>query len=157
MNKPVESALAFQYAPPDRIETHEVLNQASPCAGHNAFTDDVALRELVVRHAAWSVPGATRLGPLAGDEATQDLARLANAHGVPSLAWTTAEPSGHFARAVLSDLWNQVESGTACPTGMACAACAGFAAGQISRSGARRRCRAATMAAACRCRRRPAR
>ena len=160
MNKPVESPLAFDYALPDRIETHEVLNQASACAGHNAFSDDVALRELVERHAAWSVGDATQLGALAGDEAIQDLARLANehgpqlrshdrfgnrldwvefhpawhqlmtlaiAHGVPSLAWTTTEPSGHFARAVLSYLWNQVESGTACPTGMAYAACAGFA------------------------------
>ncbi|MET3493504.1 acyl-CoA dehydrogenase family protein [Variovorax boronicumulans] len=141
-------------------ETHKVLNQADPCVGHNAFTDDVALRELVARHAAWSIPNATALGALAGDEEVQDLARLANehcpqlrthdrfgnrldwvefhpawhrlmalgfAHGVPSLAWTTPEPSGHFARAVLSYLWNQVENGTGCPTGMAYAACAGFA------------------------------
>ena len=48
-------------------------------------------------------------------------------HGVAGLAWTTREPSGHFARAVLSYLWNQIENGTGCPTGMAYAACAGFA------------------------------
>jgi len=46
---------------------------------------------------------------------------------VHSLAWTTEKPGGHFARAVQSYLWNQVENGVGCPTGMAYAACAGFA------------------------------
>jgi putative acyl-CoA dehydrogenase len=55
------------------------------------------------------------------------LMALGFGHGVAGLAWTTREPSGHFARAVLSYLWNQVENGTGCPTGMAYAACAGFA------------------------------
>ncbi len=35
-------------------------------------------------------------------------------------------PNPHFARAVLAYLWNQVEHGTGCPTGMAYAAHAGF-------------------------------
>ncbi|MCA0422296.1 MAG: acyl-CoA dehydrogenase family protein, partial [Proteobacteria bacterium] len=47
---------------------------------------------------------------------------------VPSLAWRTNQKNGHTARAVLSYLWNQVEHGTACPTGMAYAANAGFEA-----------------------------
>ncbi|SFP86851.1 putative acyl-CoA dehydrogenase [Variovorax sp. OK605] len=165
MNMPLEStAPALASAPtfrsPEGVETHEVLNQARPCVGHNAFTGDVALRDLVARHAAWSIPHATRVGALAGNEEVQDLARLANEHSpqlrthdrfgnrldwvefhpawhqlmalgtgheVASLAWTTAEPSGHLARAVLSYLWNQVENGTACPLGMAYAASAGFA------------------------------
>ena len=52
---------------------------------------------------------------------------LAFGNGVHSLAWTTEQPMGHFARAVLSYLWNQVENGVGCPTGMAYAAAAGFA------------------------------
>ncbi|MDQ0590483.1 acyl-CoA dehydrogenase family protein [Variovorax paradoxus] len=161
MNMPLESTVPeFQSALGDGTDTHKVFNQADPCVGHNAFTGDVALRDLVARHAAWSMPNATALGALAGNEEVQELARLANehspqlrthdrfgnrldwvefhpawhrlmalgfAHGVPSLAWTTDEPSGHLARAVLSYLWNQVENGTGCPTGMAYAACAGFA------------------------------
>jgi putative acyl-CoA dehydrogenase len=161
MNMPVESsAAAFRFNLAGGAETHEVLNQAAPCTGHNAFSGDAALRELVARHASWCIPNAAALGALAGDEQVQDLARLANehgpqlrshdrfgnrldwvefhpawhqlmslafGHGVPGLAWTTRESSGHFARAVLSYLWNQVEHGTACPTGMAYAACAGFA------------------------------
>ena len=101
------------------------------------------------------------LGALAGDEQTQELARLANRHApelkthdrygnridwvefhpswhalmtlawkheVPNLAWRADAPGGHYARAVLSYLWNQVEHGTGCPTGMAYAAHAGFEA-----------------------------
>ena len=161
MNMHLEStSLALQIPSTDRVETHEVLNQAALCLGHNAFTGDVALQELVAVHAPWLIPNATSLGALAGDEQVQDLARLANEHnpqlrshdrfgnrldwvefhpawhqlmalafrhGVHGLAWTTREFSGHFARAVLSYLWNQVENGTGCPTGMAYAACAGFA------------------------------
>lgn len=56
------------------------------------------------------------------------LMELAWRHEVPSLAWRTNQQGGHFARAALSYLWNQVEHGTACPTGMAYAAYAGFEA-----------------------------
>ena len=54
------------------------------------------------------------------------LMHLAFSHQVHSLAWTTTQRGGHFARAALSYLWNQVESGVGCPTGMAYAAVAGF-------------------------------
>ena len=57
-----------------------------------------------------------------------ELMALAYRHEVHSLAWTAAEPQPHYARAVLSYLWNQVEHGTACPTGMAYASHAGFTA-----------------------------
>ena len=55
-----------------------------------------------------------------------ELMSLAWKHEVPNLTWRTKEKNGHFARAVLSYLWNQVEHGTACPTGMAYASYAGF-------------------------------
>ncbi len=142
------------------MSTHQVLNQARPATGFNAFEGDAVLREQVQRHAPWSADRATRLGALAGDEQTQEAARLANEYGpqlkshdrfgnrldwvefhpawhqlmglafgsgVHSLAWTAPQPGGHFARAVLSYLWNQVENGVGCPTGMAYAAAAGFA------------------------------
>ncbi|WP_029525026.1 acyl-CoA dehydrogenase family protein [Polaromonas glacialis] len=54
------------------------------------------------------------------------LMALAWKHEVHSLAWTAPEAQPHYARAVLSYLWNQVEHGTACPTGMAYASFAGF-------------------------------
>ncbi len=54
------------------------------------------------------------------------LMSLAWSHEVPNLAWTAREKHPHYARAVLSYLWNQVEQGTGCPTGMAYAAYAGF-------------------------------
>jgi putative acyl-CoA dehydrogenase len=54
------------------------------------------------------------------------LMSLAWKHEVPNLAWRTNQKNGHYARAVLSYVWNQVEQGTACPTGMAYAAYAGF-------------------------------
>jgi putative acyl-CoA dehydrogenase len=142
------------------MNTHQVLNQARPATGFNAFAGDAVLRDQVQRYAPWSADRATRLGALAGDEQVQDAARLANEHGpqlrshdrfgnrldwvefhpawhqlmglafgngVHSLAWTAQQPGGHFARAVLSYLWNQVENGVGCPTGMAYAAAAGFA------------------------------
>lgn len=58
--------------------------------------------------------------------AWHQLMALAWQHQVPSLAWTTDQKLGHFGRAVLSYLWNQVENGVGCPTGMAYAAAAGF-------------------------------
>ena len=57
-----------------------------------------------------------------------ELMSLAWIHEVPNVCWRTSEPGGHYARAVLSYLWNQVEHGTGCPTGMAYAAYAGFEA-----------------------------
>ncbi|MGH6612301.1 MAG: acyl-CoA dehydrogenase family protein, partial [Burkholderiaceae bacterium] len=58
--------------------------------------------------------------------AWHQLMSLAFGHEVHSLAWTASEPNAHFARATLSYLWNQVENGVGCPTGMAYAAVAGF-------------------------------
>jgi putative acyl-CoA dehydrogenase len=55
-----------------------------------------------------------------------ELMALAWRHEVHSLAWRKDVPHPHYARAVLSYLWNQVEQGTGCPTGMAYASYAGF-------------------------------
>jgi putative acyl-CoA dehydrogenase len=51
--------------------------------------------------------------------AYHELMALGFGSGVHSLAWTTDQPGGHAARAVLSYLWNQIDGSTACPTGMA--------------------------------------
>ncbi|EKU31659.1 MULTISPECIES: acyl-CoA dehydrogenase family protein [Alcaligenes] len=148
-------------APEDRYSTHQVLNQAQPASGFNAFTGDQVLTEAIRREAPWAELRCQALGAVAGDENVQELARLANRHipelkthdrfgnridwlefhpswhelmtlawqhEVPNLSWRTQEKNGHFARAVLSYLWNQVEHGTGCPTGMAYAAYAGFEA-----------------------------
>ncbi|MCP1756479.1 acyl-CoA dehydrogenase family protein [Bradyrhizobium elkanii] len=58
--------------------------------------------------------------------AWHELMALAFRSEVHSLAWSTREPHGHLARAALSYLWNQIENGVGCPTGMAYAAIAGF-------------------------------
>jgi putative acyl-CoA dehydrogenase len=44
---------------------------------------------------------------------------LAFGSGVHSLSWTTNQPGPHTARAALSYVWNQIENGVGCPTGMA--------------------------------------
>jgi putative acyl-CoA dehydrogenase len=44
---------------------------------------------------------------------------LAFGSGVHSLSWTADRPGAHTARAALSYVWNQIENGVGCPTGMA--------------------------------------
>lgn len=159
MNKPLPAGVLEVTA--DRYFTHQVLNQARPANGFNAFTGDTVLRAGIEREAPWAAGRCAALGAVAGDEQVQELARLANRntpelkthdrfgnridwvefhpswhelmslawkHEVPNLSWRTNERGGHYARAVLSYLWNQVEHGTACPTGMAYASYAGFEA-----------------------------
>jgi putative acyl-CoA dehydrogenase len=157
MNKPLPASLLETAT--DRYTTHQVLNQARPATGFNAFSGDAVLRAGIVREAPWAMDRCMALGAVAGDEQVQELARLANRytpelkthdrfgnridwvefhpswhelmslawkHEVPNLCWRTSEAGGHYARAVLSYLWNQVEHGTGCPTGMAYASYAGF-------------------------------
>jgi putative acyl-CoA dehydrogenase len=145
--------------------THQVLNQASPAVGWNAFSDDRLLAALVERHAPWVKDKAAKLGAHAGNPDTQELARLANRHTpelkthdrfgnridwveyhpawyelmalafgseVHSLAWTAAEPGAHFARGVLCYVWNQIEQGVGCPTGMTYAAYPGLASPEFA-------------------------
>lgn len=54
--------------------------------------------------------------------AYHELMARAMAAEVHSLAWTARQQGGHVARAAMSYLWNQIESGVGCPTGMAYAA-----------------------------------
>ncbi len=138
----------------------QALNQARAATGWNAFSDDRLLVSIADRFAPWVKEKAAKLGAYAGDEATQDLARLANRHApelkthdrfgnridwvefhpawhdlmalafgheVHSLAWTAREPGAHLARGVLSYVWNQIEHGVGCPTGMTYAAYPGLA------------------------------
>jgi putative acyl-CoA dehydrogenase len=58
--------------------------------------------------------------------AWHSLMALAWSHEVHSLAWRRDVAQPHYARAVLSYLWNQIEHGTGCPSGMTYAAYAGF-------------------------------
>jgi putative acyl-CoA dehydrogenase len=58
----------------------QATNQASPATGWNAFSDDRVLVAIADRLAPWAKDKAARLGAYAGDEATQELARLANRH-----------------------------------------------------------------------------
>lgn len=146
---------------PDKYSTHQVLNQAKPASGFNAFTGDVVLSAAIEREAPWAKSRCESLGLAVGDESVQELARLANKHlpelkthdrygnridwvefhpswhvlmslawkhDVANLAWKAKEPQPHYARAVLSYLWNQVEQGTGCPTGQTYASYAGFQA-----------------------------
>lgn len=56
----------------------------------------------------------------------QALMRLAWGHQVHSLAWNGPGPQPHFARAVLSYLWGQIEQGSCSPIGTSYASFAGF-------------------------------
>jgi putative acyl-CoA dehydrogenase len=60
------------------LNTHEVLNQVPPLAGHDVAADPALLAGLRREDAAWAEPGLHELGLLAGAAHTQDLARLAN-------------------------------------------------------------------------------
>lgn len=135
-------------------------NQAKAATGWNAFSGDQLLVSIADRFAPWVKGKAAKLGAYAGDEATEELARLANrdgpelkthdrfgnridwvefhpawhelmalafGHEVHSLAWTAHEPGAHLARGVLSYVWNQIEHGVGCPTGMTYAAFPGLA------------------------------
>ena len=59
--------------------------------------------------------------------AWHELMALAFHHAVHSLAWTTKEANSHVGRAVMSYIWNQIENGVGCPTGMTYAAFPGLA------------------------------
>jgi len=54
--------------------------------------------------------------------AWHELMTLAYGHEVHSLAWTAGRGGAHVARGALSYLWNQIENGVGCPTGMSFAA-----------------------------------
>ena len=59
--------------------------------------------------------------------AWHELMALAFGSEVHALAWTAGKPGAHFARGVLSYIWNQIEQGVGCPLGMTYAAFPGLA------------------------------
>ena len=101
-------------------------NQARPATGWNAFSGDRLLVSIADRLAPWAKEKAARLGACAGDEATQELARLANKH-TPELKthdrfgnridWVELHPAWHelmalaFGHEVHSLAWTARESG----------------------------------------------
>lgn len=63
-----------------------------------------------------------RIDLVAYHPAWHRLMTMAYGHAVHSLAWTERRKGAHVARAALSYLWNQIENGVGCPTGMSFAA-----------------------------------
>ena len=105
---------------------------ASRCSATGKLAGDDAVQELA-RQANRNDPElkthdrfGNRIDWVELHPAWHELMSLAWKHEVPTLSWTSKEKQPHFARAVLSYLWNQVEQGTGCPTGMAYASYAGF-------------------------------
>jgi putative acyl-CoA dehydrogenase len=105
---------------------------ATRCAAVGALAGDAGVQD-AARLANENVPKlrthdrfGNRIDWVEFHPAWHQLMTLAYRHQVHSLAWTAEERHPHYARAVLAYLWNQVEHGTGCPTGMAYAAHAGF-------------------------------
>jgi putative acyl-CoA dehydrogenase len=68
--------------PPDGYATHEVMNQATPLVGHNAFVGDRLLTEIAAREPiAWAEELLTDAGKTVASARVAELARDANRHG----------------------------------------------------------------------------
>lgn len=105
---------------------------AARCSAIGQLAGDDAVQELA-RQANRNIPElkthdrfGNRIDWVEFHPAWHQLMTMAWEHEVPSLSWSAKEKHPHYARAVLSYLWNQVEQGTGCPTGMAYASYAGF-------------------------------
>jgi len=71
----------FPALPPDGYATHEVLNQATPFAGHDAFGGDRLLGEIAAREGVdWAAGLLHEAGRTVGSEEVAQLARDANRH-----------------------------------------------------------------------------
>ncbi len=87
MNRPALPVDADPFArlpslPADGYATHEVMNQATPLVGHNAFTDDRLLVEIAAREGiGWAHPRLVEAGATVASARLADLARDANRHG----------------------------------------------------------------------------
>ena len=67
--------------PADGYATHEVMNQATPLAGHNAFADDRLLTEIAARESAgWATALLVDVGATVASAHVATLARDANQH-----------------------------------------------------------------------------
>lgn len=105
---------------------------AAKCSAIGQLAGDDAVQELA-RQANRNIPElkthdrfGNRIDWVDFHPSWHQLMSLAWKCEVPTLSWTTKEKHPHYARAMLSYLWNQVEQGTGCPTGMAYASYAGF-------------------------------
>lgn len=105
---------------------------AAKCSAIGQLAGDEAIQELA-RQANRNIPElkthdryGNRIDWVDFHPSWHQLMSLAWQHEIPTLSWTAKEKHPHLARAVLSYLWNQVEQGTGCPTGMAYASYAGF-------------------------------
>lgn len=71
--------LRFPSLAADGYATHEVMNQATPLTGHNAFADDRLLTEIAARESAgWATTLLTEAGATVASARVADLARDAN-------------------------------------------------------------------------------
>lgn len=131
-------AIHFNAFTADTVLTSAIAREApwahDRCAALGQLAGDEAVQELA-RQANRNTPELKthdrfghRIDWVDFHPAWHQLMSIAWEHGVPNLSWTATEHQPHYARAVLSYLWNQVEQGTGCPTGMAYAAYAGFQA-----------------------------
>jgi putative acyl-CoA dehydrogenase len=132
------AAVGFNAFSDDQVLTAAIAREApwaaERCAAVGALAGDEHVQELA-RLANRYTPElkshdrfGNRIDWVEFHPSWHELMSLAWKHEVPNLAWRAREQQPHFARAVLSYLWNQVEQGTGCPTGMAYAAYAGFVA-----------------------------
>jgi putative acyl-CoA dehydrogenase len=77
----VEPFARLPSLPVDGYATHEVMNQASPLVGHNAFADDRLLTEIAARAGiAWAGDRLTEAGATVASARVAELAREANRH-----------------------------------------------------------------------------
>jgi len=77
----VEPFARLPSLPADGYATHEVMNQASPLVGHNAFTDDRLLTEIAGGAGiAWAGDRLAEAGATVASARVAELARQANRH-----------------------------------------------------------------------------
>jgi len=77
----VEPFARLPSLPPDGYATHEVMNQATPLTGHNAFTDDRLLTEIAGRAGiGWAQAHLAEAGATVASARVAELARDANRH-----------------------------------------------------------------------------
>ena len=95
--------------PADGYATHEVMNQATPLTGHNAFTADRLLTEIAARESAgWATALLTDVGATVASARVAELARDANRH-TPELR--THDRFGHrIDEIVFHPAWHELMS-----------------------------------------------
>lgn len=116
-------SLADRYAP----WIKEKAARLGACAGDEAVHDLARLANKHGPELRTHDRFGNRIDWVEFHPAWHELMALAFGNEVHSLAWTATEPGRHFARGVLSYVWNQIENGVGCPAGMTYAAYPGLA------------------------------